>query len=225
VWPAASRFASRRRWLVAGGCAAAFAAALAYTNAAYFQVCNPEDTVASTLADYRSTAGFEGMYEYEPPDSDRELIPMGLPAACLVTDPAVKLGQLDDDDNLVWNANQGSCRAVFAAADDPVSDPEHLRIQATAPQSGYLVLRLLSYPAWRVRVNGVVQNSDRRSDLYKREDGLIAVPLPQGPIDVAVDWTTTPDVTLGRWLSAICAVLLGIVFFFERQRSPRTRLS
>jgi hypothetical protein len=225
VWPSASRFARRWRWAAACGCAAAFAAALAYTNAAFFQVCYPEDTVASTLADYRGDAGFEGMYEYEPPDSDRELIPMGLPAACLVTDPKTVLGKTDDDGDLVWNADQGSCLATFRAASDLRSDPEHLRIDATTSQAGYLVLRLLDYPAWRVRVNGQALSSGGASGLYKRDDGLMAVPVRQGPVDVEVDWTTTPDVTASRWMSAVCALLLAVVFVFERRRAAGSRLS
>ena len=28
----------------------------------------------------------------------------------------------------------------------------------------------------------------------QRDDGLMAVPVPQGPVDLTVDWTTTPDV-------------------------------
>jgi hypothetical protein len=202
-----------------------FAGALAYTNAVFFQVCYPEDTVASTLADYHAGVGFDGMYEYAPLDSDRELIPMGLPAACLVADPNAELGKVDDDGDLVWSADQGSCRAVFGATDDPTSDPEHLRIRATAPESGYLVLRLLNYPAWRVRVNGRLLSGDGATALEKREDGLMAFAVPQGAVTVEVDWTTTPDVTVSRWVSAACALLLVIVFVFERRRRAGARLS
>ncbi len=86
---------------------------------AFFQVCYPEDTVASMLVDYRAGAGFEGMYEYEPPGGDDSSIATGLPDACLVSDPTVVLGKPDPDDpdaNPVWNPDQGSCQATFAAA-------------------------------------------------------------------------------------------------------------
>jgi hypothetical protein len=135
------------------------------------------------------------------------------------------LGKTDDDGDLVWSADQGSCVATFRAVSDLRSDPEHLRIDATAPESGYLVLQLLDYPAWQVRVNGQVLTSDRASALYKRDDGLMAFPVKQGPVDVKVDWTTTPDVTAGRWVSAVCALLLAIVFVFERRRTAGARLS
>ena len=77
------------------------------------------------------------------------------------------------------------------------TNPEHREMRATTPHAGYLVLRLVSYPAW--------QHSRQRpapAALPKRDDGLIAVPVPQGPVDLTVDWTTSPDVVAGRWLSA-----------------------
>ncbi len=218
IWPARRKL----QWAVAGVCTAACTAAMLYTNAAFFQVCNPEDTVASTVSDYRNDVGFEGMFEYEPPSSNRELIPMGLPAACFTSSPNFRLGQIDEDDgDLVWSADQGSCTATFPAAADPISDPEHMRITATIPRNGYLVLRLLSYPAWRVRVNGQLLTGDRASVLIHRDDGLIAFPVQSGPLDLSIDWTTTPDVTASRWMSALSALLLVILLTAER----RTRRS
>ena len=213
VWPAQRRW----RWAVAGGCAAAFAGAVLYANAAFFTVCYPEDTVAATLTDYGSATGFEGMFEYEPPDSNRDLIPMGLPAACLVANPEARLGQLDDDDDLVWNPNQKSCIASFGAASDPRSDPEHMRLRAETPREGYLVLRLLSYPAWRVRVNGHAITGDGGSPPIRRPDGLIVFPVRLGLSTVTVDWRTTPDVTASRWLSAAGILALALLLMVERR--------
>jgi len=62
----------------------------------------------------------------------------------------------------------------------------------------YLILRLRSYPAWQVKVNGKAAAS-----LPLRADGLIAVPVSQGPADIAVDWTATPDTILARWLGRL----------------------
>ena len=58
----------------------------------------------------------------------------------------------------VWSADQGSCQATFAAVHGLQTNPEHREIRAITPHAGYLVLRLLSYPAWRVRVNGQLQS-------------------------------------------------------------------
>ncbi len=218
VWPRTKR----TRGLVCGVCALAFLAALGYAVTEFFQVCHPEDTVRQMLTDYRNGAGFEGMYEYEPPAADIGAIAMGLPDACLVSDPSTELGRQDDNDNLVWNAAQGSCEAVFSGT-PPVqrANPEHRQINAIVPRAGYLVLRLLSYPAWRVRVNGRTV-----TNLPRRDDGLIAVPVPQGAVDVTADWTITPDVILSRWICCAGILLLILLYVFEsklRRGAPRIR--
>lgn len=231
IFFAAAAWPSRRRSrvLVSAGCAAAFVGATVFAANSFFQACYPEDTVASTLADFRSGKGFEGMYEYEPPDSDRELIAMGLPDACLVGDPGTVLGKEDEDGDLVWNPAQGSCEATFSANPPPrLANPEHRQLHALVPHPGYLVLRLLSYPAWQVRVNGYVLTSDRASALIKREDGLIAFPVKHGPVELTVDWITTPDVLLSRWITGISVLLLVGLYTAERWKRllpTGTRLS
>ena len=77
---------------------------------------------------------------------------------------------------------------------------------------GTLVLRLLRFPAWQIKVNGRAP-----APLPLRNDGLIAVPVPQGPVVVTADWRTTPDVLAGRWLSALFAPLLIGLFLLERR--------
>ncbi len=216
LWPRVQR----ARIVIACACGAAFLAATVYAGRVFFQVCNPEDTVASTLTDLRTGAGFEGMYEYEPPNTDRSMIAMNLPAACLVDDPTLELGKQDDDGNLVWDASQKTCQATFPAVTGWETDPEHLRIRAATTQAGFLVLRLLSFPAWSVRVNGELMR-----DLPQREDGLLAVPVPAGEVNVTADWVITPDVILSRWVTAVSALLLLAVFFFERRRASSPRLS
>jgi hypothetical protein len=81
-----------------------------------------------------------------------------------------------------------------------------------------LILRLRTYPAWTVTVNGRTVD-----DLPRRGDGLMAVPVAQGPTVVMVDWTTTPDVILGHWISLVSALLLAALFVIERKlRQPPT---
>jgi hypothetical protein len=86
-----------------------------------------------------------------------------------------------------------------------------------ASHAGYIVLRLRSYPAWRVTVNGIPANN-----LPRRVDGLMAVPVATGPADLTVDWTTTCDVIAGRWLSGLSMLLLAVTGYRERRPSrPR----
>ncbi len=219
VWP--SQSAPRwRRYAVAAACAAVFLAASAALGNLFFQVCDDEDNVLAMTEVYRTGAGFQGTDEYAPPSADDSLLATGLPAACLVSDPSTTLGSpnngSDADSAPVWQAAQGSCETTYATSS---SQPTYLRIAAVTPHAGFLILRLRSYPAWQVKVNGQpVYN------LPRRDDGLIAVPIPQGPVDLTVDWTTTPDVIAGRWISALALLMLAVLWFLERKLS-RPRLS
>jgi hypothetical protein len=81
---------------------------------------------------------------------------------------------------------------------------------------------LRSYPAWRVAVNG------RPTDaLPQRDDGLMVVPVPQGPVDLTVDWVDPPVVIAGRWLSVLAAVLFTGLWLLEpkHRKFERSRLS
>jgi len=85
-----------------------------------------------------------------------------------------------------------------------------------------LILRLRTYPAWRITVNG-----QPAGPLTPREDGLTAVRVPQGPVDLTADWTTTPDVRAGRWLSALALMLVTALWLRERRsrKASPSRLS
>jgi len=214
VWPRTSARRGRQV-VVIGVCALAFVAMTACAGHVFFQSCDDEDSVAGMLGLYRAGNGFIGTNEYEPIGADNGLLAARLPAACLVSDPMTVLGvpasgPHDDDAPPVWTATQGSCIATFAGIN---GSAENLRIQATIPQSGYLILRLRSYPAWRIKVNGRIL-----TELPKRGDGLMAVPVPQGPVDLTVDWTTTPDVRLGRWISLLAVLMLTGLCLLERNK-------
>jgi hypothetical protein len=216
IWPR-SAAARGRRIAVGIACAAVFVAIAAYETSELFQVCYPEDTVRGMLSVYRAGTGFEGTYEYEPIGADISRIPMNLPEACLVSDAATALGRTNDDGDLVWNNGQGSCEATYGATEN--GNPEHMRVAAQTNRAGFLILRLLSYPAWRVEVNGQIADS-----LPRRADGLIAVPVPAGRVQVSVDWTTTRDVWLARWLSLLSVLVLTGACVMARIRT-RTRVS
>jgi len=223
VWPSGAA----RRWrriAVATACIGIFLAMTVCAERVFFQGCDEEDSVAGMLGTYRGGQGFIGTNEYEPIGAENALLATGLPFACLASDPTAVLGvaaSRPDNDDIppTWQPTQHSCEATFAAE---TNQPEHLNVQATLPHSGYLVLRLRSYPAWRISVNGQSVHN-----LPKRTDGLIAVPVPQGNVKVSADWTTTADVILGRWLSLIAVLLLAGLWFAERktQNGSRPRLS
>ena len=214
VWPA-------RRWhrvAVSAVCIALFMAMTACAQKYFFQSCYAEDTVPGMLDTYRAGYGFPGTDEYEPTGSDLSLIPTGLPAGCLVTDSNITLGKAAESPDLppAWNAKQGSCQATFVWAPTPGQAPHrHRRITATFDHPGILVLRLLSFPAWQIKVNGRPP-----ADMPHRDDGLIAIRVPQGPVVVTADWRNTTDVLAGRWISALFALLLLGLFQLERRITP-----
>ena len=141
-------------------------------------------------------------------------LPSGLPFACLVSDPTIVLGKGDSDMTPDWSADQGTCDATFPRTQDPERNTaEHLRLLANTPHAGFLVLRLRTYPAWKVEVNGQTVHPPPA-----RQDGLMTVPVPQGPVDLAVDWTTTGDVLAGRWISMVALVLVTGLWWLEHRR-------
>ena len=145
-----------------------------YAGTTFFQVCYPEDTVASVVAGYRAGAGFEGMYEYEPPRADITA-DRHWPPRCLPRQRSLhRLGKPDPDDpdsNPSWSPDQGTCQATFMAVGGIQANPEHRRIRATIPHAGYLVLRLLSYPvmecaAQRPDSSALCRSATTASSLY-----------------------------------------------------------
>jgi hypothetical protein len=217
VWPGKSdgRRASSHRMLrgaVAILCALAFLATTFFSARTFLRECSEGDTMQDLLDLYHGGGGIEGTDEYEPPGSDHWKIATGLPDACFSRNSDTVLGVVAADGAIpAWFPEQGSCEAT---ANAQLRRPEHIRIATRTAQSGFLILRLLSYPAWRITANGKpVQQAD------PRDDGLIAVPVPQGAVELAVDWTTTPDVVAGRTVSFLAFFLLIGIGLLERKNS------
>jgi hypothetical protein len=215
VWP---RTASPRwvRIAVSTACAALFLASTAIASIYFFQPCDDEDAVAPMVKVYGSGAGFEGVYEYAPIGADNGVVATGLPDACLVTNPQVTLGVVDTPDaNPDWWVEQKSCDGTYFGDPRAQANPEHLRISGTVPHAGFLILRLRTYPAWRITVNG------RQASSLGREDGLTVIPVGQGQADVFADWTTTNDVIAGRWISVLALALITGLCVLERRNGLR----
>jgi hypothetical protein len=213
IFFAGAVWAQSQKWrvVVLAGCGMAFAAATIMAGISLFQVCDSEDAVQGMVHEYRAGNGFEGTDEYAPPDADDSVVPDNLPFACLVRDPAIVLGKENPPGPPDWSADQGTCDfAVQSPQAGPGTSPEHLRLHANIPRDGYLVLRQRTYPAWKVRLNGGPVTS-----MPGRQDGLMAIPVPKGRIDLALDWTTTRDVFIGRSISALALVLVTGLWLLE----------
>jgi hypothetical protein len=208
LWP--RMHAKGARVVAIAVCSAAFVCLTAVASKYLYQACYAEDAVPSMIHSLRSGAGYNGTFEYEPIGADIASIPMGLPRACLTSNPNLVLGSNNADGDLVWDASQGSCNATFEAEQN--SGPEHLRISGAAPHSGFLIVRQLAYPAWKIKLNG-----QPAPQTLTRNDGLIALPVTGGRFEFTADWTTTGDVVLARWLSGLSLFVLLAIYLFERE--------
>jgi hypothetical protein len=213
IFLACSMWPQTRRGRITLVCmsAAAFAGVAWFAGTRFQQVCDDEDNIAAMTQTYEQGQGFIGTDEYAPQGADNTLVAQKLPVACLVSDAMSALGEANaDDPQPVWNAGQQSCDPFPAIA---TGSDEHRRVRGMVSHAGYLVLRRRRYPAWSVRVNG-----QPVTDEGHREDGLMAVPVQAGFVDVTMDWTTTPDVRLGRWISLVSLLAAGGVGFVEQRR-------
>jgi hypothetical protein len=210
-----------RRWVqsvVAAACCCVFLGSASFATLAFHQNCAPEDSIRSVVGAVRAGRGYDGTDEYAPPGADDSLVAMDLPAACLVANPTIALGGGDPDLTPQWTPEQGSCLATFPFQFTPGHDsPVHKSVLGVAPQTGFLVLHLREYPAWTVRVNG-----NPVSNRPVRDDGLMAIPIPAGSNLVTVDWTNTPDVRLGRWISLLALLLVTALGIALRRRMRPT---
>jgi len=209
----------RRNLILAASCFV-FLGSTGFAALAFYQNCDPEDSVAAQVGAFVTGKGSEGTDEYAPPEADNSLVATDLPAACLVANPAMQLGGGDPDLTPQWTPEQGSCLATFPFdAATGINLLQHRRVTAATSQAGFLVLRLREYPAWSVRVNGA-----EVAARPVRQDGLMVIPVPAGPISVSVDWTTTNDVRIGRWISFVAILLVAMLDLLVRRRAhPRLK--
>ncbi len=106
IWPT-------RRWLrvtVIAATTAIFLSVTAVTALVFHQSCDTEDRVVGMLGAFRSGQGFQGTDEYAPPGADDTLVAIGLPDACLTTNPAVVLATADDGNIPEWDPRQRPLR-------------------------------------------------------------------------------------------------------------------
>jgi hypothetical protein len=214
VWPAGAQ--RRRRMVAASLCAVFFVGTTAFAAKNFFRDAPEDDDLETILAQYSTGTGFIGTDEYAPPEADNSVIATGLPDACITDDFDTELGVAPSpEDNPVWKAAQGSCLATATAQ---LRQPERMRIAIVAPRDGFLVLKLRTYPAWRVTLNGKPATNPGA-----RADGLMVMPVSAGPVQASVEWRTTPDVVAGRCVSGLA--LLGLVglWLVERRLARSAR--
>jgi hypothetical protein len=177
----------------------------------FFQPCDDEDAVAAQIADFRQGQGTQGTDEYTPAGADNSEVQQDLPLVRVLPDAQDDTANSSKGDNPEWQA--GGQGGIAATVHVKRWNAEHWAVRVTTPDSGYAVLRLMDYPAWRVTID------DRPvQDRPIREDGLMTVPVSAGNHTIEVQWTATRDVLAGRFVSAISLLALAIVGVLERRK-------
>ena len=143
--------------------------------------------MSNALAD---GSGYEGTDEYVPAGADAYELDKSLP---LVSDDT---GVSVPSQVLAWG---------------PIE--KHFTVHAATPQN--LTVRVFSYPAWEVEVNGKPTKT-RTTDVTR----LIVIPLAAGDSDVHIYFRRTSDRVIGNVVSLIS---LGLVIAAWSMAQPKAR--
>jgi hypothetical protein len=174
-------------------------AALAIFGSAHYLVKHAwwdTEDMPTLQAAIQDGAGFEGTDEYDPAGDDHGDLPQKLPRAFLVSDAGKP--EAGSNAKIVieqWTAEHRSVRVITAKPD---------RVE----------LRLLNYPAWRVTVNGSAV-----SVRHPEGTGQMIVPVAAGESELRVDFTRTPDRTLGGSVSLL-SLITSLFLLLGKGRSP-----
>jgi hypothetical protein len=210
VWPPGVR----GRAVTAGMCALVFVAIVAGFDRYLFMKCGGMGGRIEQA--FYAGEGTDGKFEYAPPMAERAIVEKKVPGACLLTHEDGAPGETNLAPGPAWDGAIERCDGTFHVN---FAIPEHKEVAGVADHAGYLVVRLRAYPAWRATVNGQPVQAGAEQ-IY----GLMAIPVPQGSVDVHIDWATTEDVLVGRLVSVTAIFLLGLIDVAEGRRARR-RLS
>lgn len=154
-------------------------------------------TVRDTVVSTRSGAGYRGLLEYAPIGAEVDRLPTEAPLIALVNPP----GRNDDP------ALQ---RAII---DVGLWAPDRRVILSNLPEPFSIDLKLLAYPSWRVKINGVAADPE-----VNKETGQIRLHLPAGASRCEVVFAYTWDRIAGIAISFISVIGLFICGMFIRNQ-------
>jgi hypothetical protein len=169
------------------------------------------EDVPVLLEALKKDAGFEGVDEYDPLGDDHSLLPEKSERATVTRATAEAEAE----------TKKGTEAAPASDADVTIKSwtAERKEVRINTREPAVLKLRLLDYPAWRVKVNG--------SEVIPEQTGetaQITVPLPAGSSDVVARFIRTPDRTIGAAISA-ASVLIALLLFTTRRPAAKSPLA
>jgi len=97
--------------------------------------------------------------------------------------------------------------------------PTERHFTVHAADAGKLVVRLFSYPAWKVVVNGQPARTGK-TDITE----LMVIPVAAGDNDVQIRFRSTLDRVVGDFVSLISLLVLIVVWIMTRRRSRVGRI-
>jgi hypothetical protein len=192
-------------------------AAVATGSWLFWQPCDDEDVVSAQLTVFNSGAGFEGTDEYTPIGADNSEIPQGLPPVRVLKSADDEIAPSTDPDQETPPYTPNPRTQLAANIQIAQWQTEKKAVTITTQGPGYAVLRLMDYPAWQVRTNGT-----EAGNRPHRDDGLMAIPIDTGKNRIEIAYKATPDVLLGRSLTA--AALLSLIVLLVLCRLPQKRV-
>ncbi len=145
------------------------------------QYCDEYDIPTGLSATFQTHAGVDPTDEYTPIGASNE-----------------RLGHLNQP---FWLAQSPAAPSPITEEDTAPSLLHHFTINS--PKKQTLILNLRNYPAWRIRINGILTSARAQ-----RSDGLIALPIAAGPSSIDIAYATTPDIDLGRAITVLAFLLL-----------------
>ncbi|MGI8772422.1 MAG: hypothetical protein ACR2JE_13410 [Acidobacteriaceae bacterium] len=206
--------------LVLAGIAAVIAVSIAVSTTHFYQPCDDEDAIAAQHQVFLQGTGVEGTDEYTPRGADNSAIQQGLPLVRLLRAPDAESVDSSRGENPAWRpdpaAEIGNSGITNSGIDVQRWTAERKRIVVESARSGYLVLRLMDYPAWQVRRNGVLLGGRPR-----RKDGLLVAPVTAGHTTIDVRWPAMRDVWIGRATSLLALCILAGLLLSRRKRTTR----
>jgi hypothetical protein len=149
------------------------------------------DDLQEMSAAVASGTGYEGTDEYVPAGADAYELNKNLP---LVSNAS------DSDDSYDAGAPIRSEILSWAQTE------KHFVVHAAAEQN--IAVRLFSYPAWQVVVNGKPTVTEKTE-----VTGLIVIPVPAGDSDIHIYFRRTMDRLVGDIISLISLLAFLIVWF------------
>lgn len=141
-----------------------------------------------------SQTGFDGTDEYDPLGDDHLDLPGNAPPTkILAADSEIEVPQAQVHVQK-WTAEQ-----------------KEIRVESAAPAR--VAIRLLNYPAWRVRVNGQAVQPERLDDVNQ-----MVIPIGAGASTIDVRFLRTADRTAGNGISIASGLAVIGLFFAGRKR-------